>query len=260
MIKTVHFISFSPCGGTEKVSHAIARDISLPKKMHNITLSKNRENRIAFGEEDLVFLAFPVIGGRMPRFFGEFISILRGNGTPLVLVSVYGNRAYEGSFLDMDKGLRPNGFNPVAAIAAVAEHSLNPLAATGRPDADDAGKLAGFGCQALEKAQGGGGIAAPGKYPAWSLPPGIMPLFPETDADACTRCGACVGVCPNKAIPADSPDKTLLDKCIVCAACIKYCPAKARTIGFASPEIMKEMARHRDAMMLERKEPEMAAI
>lgn len=261
MIATVHFVSFSPCGGTERVNHAIARDISLPKKMYNITLPQNRTNALSFGKDDLVFLAFPVIGGHMPRFFAEFVSILRGNGTPAVLVSVYGNRAYEGSFLDMDKGIRPNGFTPIAAIAAIAEHSINPQAATGRPDKEDADKLAEFGRQALEKARNDGPeIAAPGAYPPWSLPPGIMPLFPKTDAGVCTSCGACVEVCPSNAIPANSPDKTLLDRCIVCGACVKYCPAKARTIGYASPEIMKEMARHRDAMMLERKEPVMAAI
>lgn len=257
MIKEAHFISFSPCGGTENVNQALRQGVSLPAREHNITLPQNRAQSRTFGRDDLVFLAFPVYGGHMPRFFAEFIAGLSGSDTPIAFVAVYGNRAYEGAFLDMDKALRPQGFRPIAAIAAIAEHSTVPTAATGRPDAEDADKLAEFARQTVAKAQAGGeAVAMPGEYPAWSLPPGALPLFPKTDADACTACGVCAAACPNSAIPADSPCDTDLAKCLVCAACIKYCPEKARSMGLSSPEVMQEMAKHR-ANMLMRKEPEL---
>lgn len=256
MIEKVFFISFSPCGGTEKVSEALGRDIDLPQEAVNITLSRNRKEDLVFSGGDLVFLAFPVYGGRMPRFFPDFIAKLHGNDTPVVLVAIYGNRAHEGAFLDMDAPVRAGGFRPVAAVAAIAQHSSFPLSAAGRPDGDDAETLAAFGRRALAKAQASGAaVALPGEYPAWSIPPGTAPpLFIRADTDACISCGACVRNCPNDAIPSDAPHETMRERCIVCAACVKRCPQKARSLALRDAEVKAEIAKHRDAM-LSRKEP-----
>jgi ferredoxin len=254
MITRVHFVSFSPCGGTEKVALCLSRDLPLPKQKYNITLPKFRSEIMSFGKDDLVFLAFPVYGGRMPLYFPSLISSLRGNDTPIVMVAVYGNRTYEGAFLDMHAAALANGFRPIAAIAAIAEHSGNPRFATGRPDAVDADVLAEFGLRALQKAQGGSEIIeAPGAYPQWKLPPG-MDVSLHTDLDACTACGLCVDVCPNGAIPSDAPQTTAADKCIACSACIKRCPQQARQVGNAKTK--KEFASHL-LHAVERKEPEL---
>lgn len=242
MIINTHLLSFSPCGGTENVVRALGRDIPLPKHEHNITLPQSRTQELHFTPNDFVVMGFPVYGGRMPLFFPSLIAHLKGTDTPLVMLAVYGNRGYEGAFLDMHTAVRINGFNPIAAVAAVAEHSCAPHIATGRPDADDREKLAQFGLRALHKAQTGKGtIAAPGAYPAWALPPGLD-IFPNTDMEVCTNCGHCIEVCPNGAIPVEAPHSTLTEKCIVCAACLKYCPARARRFGNAETE--KEYTAH----------------
>ena len=242
MIKNVHSICFSPCGGTEKVLKAVGRDIPLPKHEHNITLPRYRVQQSHFKADDLVVLGFPVYGGNMPLYFSSLIAHLKGADTPLVMVVVYGNREYEGAFLDMHEAVRANGFNPVAAIAAVAEHSAAPHIAAGRPDADDREKLSHFGLQALHKAQTSREtLVAPGAHRTWSLPSGLD-IFPRMDADACTDCGDCAEVCPNGAIPMDAPHDTITEKCIVCGACIKYCPSEARTFGNA--ETKREYASH----------------
>lgn len=46
----------------------------------------------------------------------------------------------------------------------------------------------------------------------------------------CICCGACVGVCPTRALTLVN-DEILFDKekCINCGACIKICPANAIT-------------------------------
>ena len=242
MISNIHLISFSPCGGTENVVKAIGRDIPLPKHEHNITLPKNRVQELRFTQSDLVIMGFPVYGGNMPLFFSSLIGHLKGTDTPLVMVAVYGNREYEGAFLDMHAGVTPNGFTPVAAIAAVAQHSAAPHIATGRPDADDREKLAAFGLQALHKAQTSKDtLAAPGAHRTWDMPAGVD-IFPNTNLDACTNCGLCAEVCPTGAVSADEAPATAKEKCIVCAACINYCPAKARRFGNA--DTMKEYASH----------------
>ena len=241
MITRMYSIYFSPCGGTEKVMQAIGRDIPLPKYEYNITLPQNRTGELRFSQDDLVIMGFPVYGGNMPRFFPSLIAHLKGADTSLIMVAVYGNREYEGAFLDMHEGVSPNGFIPVAAIAAVAQHSSAPHIATGRPDADDREKLAQFGLQALHKTHTGReALATPGAHRTWDLPAGID-IFPNTDLDACTNCGQCSKVCPMGAASTDGT-ATDRDKCIVCAACIKYCPASARRFGNA--ETKKEYASH----------------
>lgn len=241
-IKNVHLIYFSPCGGTENVVKALGRDIQLPKREYNLTLPQSRNQKLTFNSDDLVFMGFPVYGGHMPRFFPSLVAHLRGSDTPLVMVAVYGNREYEGAFLDMSEGVRANGFKPMAAIAAVAQHSSAPHIAAGRPDPDDRDKLAAFALKALHKAQGGSdNFSAPGAHRTWELPAG-MDIFPNTNPEACTNCGQCAEVCPMEAIAVDDPTATAKDKCIVCAACIKYCPAKARMFGNA--ETLKEYASH----------------
>jgi ferredoxin len=254
MIRNVHFVYFSPCGGTENVIKALERDISLPIQEHNITLPRGRARNSIFGRDELVFMGFPVYAGHMPRYFPSLIAHLKGTDTPAVLVSVYGNREYDGAFLDMHEAVRANGFKPVAAIAAIAEHSIFPELAANRPDADDKEKLAGYGVQALRKAENNADmIAAPGAVPTLDLPLEAV-VFPHTDAEACTKCGDCVRVCPNEAIPADAPETTLGDRCLFCAACVKYCPPKARMVG--TPETKKMIWSHlKDAVA--RKEAEL---
>ena len=57
-----------------------------------------------------------------------------------------------------------------------------------------------------------------------------------TYSSKCTACGACVGVCPQKAIEIAFKDgkpyaKTDRDLCTECGACIDICPAEAREIA-----------------------------
>lgn len=254
MVARVRFVSFSPCGGTEKVAAALGRDIALPKLFHSITLPKNRADILAFSGSDLVFLAFPVYGGRMPLYFPSIVSCLLGDDSPLVMVAVYGNRAYEGAFLDMHGTVLANGFKPIAAIAAVAEHSGSPMVATGRPDVDDTEKLSGFGVRVLRRAREGAQmVKIPGAYPEWRIPPNTD-LSLHTDPDVCTACGLCADVCPNAAIPVEAPQTTVIDKCIACSACIKYCPQKARRLGDAqTKKVFSSHLLH----AVERKEPEL---
>jgi L-aspartate semialdehyde sulfurtransferase ferredoxin len=48
--------------------------------------------------------------------------------------------------------------------------------------------------------------------------------------EKCVECGACVGVCPSKALTMESPDYLLefdVEKCVLCGLCVKACPVRA---------------------------------
>lgn len=229
-IETVHTVVFSPCGGTERVADALGRDIPLPVTGHNLTLPENRKDLLSFKSNELVILGFPVYGGRVPRNTAQIFDNLKGEDTPCVLAAVYGNRAYEGALLDLRAAASSRGFKPVAAVAAIAEHSVVPSVAAGRPDEDDIKLLAEFGLRILKRIEGGAAVLeAPGSYP--EAKPAGASIFPLTDPDSCTRCGVCAKVCPSGAIPAEDPLRTNEDDCLLCAACAKFCPAGARTLG-----------------------------
>lgn len=131
-----------------------------------------------------------------------------------MIAAVYGNRAYEDTLVQMQGYAQTGGFRVIAAISAVAEHSIIRKYATGRPDLNDYKELAEFGDQILEKAASG----------ALSTPvvPGNRPykkagadMIPKAD-DTCTACGLCAQKCPAGAI---SPDQLKLcdkSKCISC--------------------------------------------
>lgn len=89
------------------------------------------------------------------------------------------------------------GFQVIAAISAIAEHSIIHEYAAGRPNADDCKQLSVFGTKIFEKALSGSLAvpAIPGKRP-YKIQQRIC-----SSADShCTNCGLCAEKCPAQAI------------------------------------------------------------
>lgn len=65
----------------------------------------------------------------------------------------------------------------------------------------------------------------------------IQPLSQDVTRDEkrCTHCGACVTICPTRALVINS-DTRLVDfdpsKCIACELCVKACPPRAMKVKF----------------------------
>lgn len=218
-------IVFSPTGGTEKVAQIIGRAWSEIAVKIDLSDSKTVFTKCKIKEADMVLIAMPSFGGRAPAAAIERLKQIAGNGAKCTLVCVYGNRAYEDTLAEMEDAAKESGFRVIAAIAAVAEHSIIPQYAAGRPDASDERQLIGFANRISGKC--GDVMSVPGNRPYKKS--GGGGLVPKAAKD-CVKCGLCAEKCPVQAI---DPETFAADprKCISCMRCVKQCPRDARKVS-----------------------------
>lgn len=220
-------IVFSPTGGTRKAARIISRRWS--ENITEIDLSDCGIDfsKCAIDKEDRVLIAMPSFGGRAPAAAIERLKEISGNGAECTLICVYGNRAYEDTLAEMEDAAKESGFRVTAAVAAVAEHSIMPQYAAGRPDISDIKQLENFADQIA--ADTADTSAIPGNRPYKKA--GRVGLVPKAGKD-CTKCGVCAKNCPVQAV---DPIKFTADskKCISCMRCVKQCPEHARKVSSA---------------------------
>ncbi|MCI6434512.1 MAG: 4Fe-4S binding protein [Clostridiales bacterium] len=218
-------ITFSPTGGTEKVAHILGKQLGDNTVKIDLSDARTDFSQCVISEEDQVLVAMPSFGGRAPAVAIERLKQIAGNGAKCTLVCVYGNRAYEDTLVEMEDAAKECGFRVVAAVAAVAEHSILPQYATGRPDETDKAQLADFAAKIAGKDSE---IASlPGNRPYKKS--GGAGLVPKPSKD-CIKCGLCAEKCPVQAIdPASFAADPKL--CIGCMRCVKQCPGNARKVN-----------------------------
>ena len=160
-------IVFSPTGGTERASGYIANALEGETVAVDLTDSGLGFRTVAMTKEDVAVIAVPSYGGRVPAVAAERLGMMQGNGAQAVLVCVYGNRAYEDTLVELEDAAKGAGFRVIAAVSAIAEHSIVRQFAAGRPDAQDAVQLAGFADQIQQKISAGDASepAIPGNRP-----------------------------------------------------------------------------------------------
>ncbi len=220
-------IVFSPTGGTEKVANIIGKAWSGNAVKIDLSDPKTDFTKCEIKKENMVLIAMPSFGGRAPAAAIERLKQIAGNGVNCTLVCVYGNRDYEDTLVEMEDAAKESGFRVIAAIAAVAEHSIMPQYAAGRPNASDEAQLADFADRILQK--NGAATSIPGNRPYKKS--GGGGLVPKVTRD-CVKCGLCAEKCPVRAI---NPETLTADskKCISCMRCVKKCPHDARKVSGA---------------------------
>ena len=110
----------------------------------DLTDSKTDLGSLAFTPEDVVVIAVPSYGGRVPGTVVKRLRMMKGNGAKAILVCVYGNRAYEDTLVELQDATERAGCRIIAAVAAIAEHSIVRQYAAGRPDEQDQKQLREF--------------------------------------------------------------------------------------------------------------------
>lgn len=224
-------ITFSPTGGTKKISHIFSEILGSDGIAIDLMDRTLPFHTFVFHPNDVCVVAVPSFGGRLPEIAAARLKQLTGGGAKAVPIVVYGNRAYEDTLVELQDILTGAGFRCAAAVAAIAEHSIMHQFAQGRPDSRDRKELTSFAEQIREKLQNTedfGTLSLPGNRPYKKL--ATIPMTPAAGR-VCNRCGLCAVKCPVGAIPTENPSKTDSEKCISCMGCTAVCPAKARKVN-----------------------------
>lgn len=222
---------FSPTGGTKKTADILMTEWTSSAQLIDLSDPNDDFSKYSFQPEDVVLIALPSYGGRIPAPAAERLSQIRGNSAQCILLCVYGNRAYEDTLAEMEDISKKCGFRMIAALSAIAEHSIMHQFASGRPDALDEQQLKSFARTILTK------IKTVNSEPQFHLP-GNRPykkssgisLVP-TATKKCIGCGICAEQCPVQAISRQNAKNVDSKKCISCMRCVVQCPHSARKVN-----------------------------
>lgn len=223
-------IVFSPTGGTQKVSTALTDALEGDAIRVDLTDSKQNFHTVHLAQEDVAVISVPSYGGRVPAVAVERLTMLSGQGARAILVCVYGNRAYEDTLVELEDAAKQAGFRVIAAVAAIAEHSIARQFAAGRPDMQDGKQLSHFARKIQAKLSAGDSTepAIPGNRPyKKAAGAGMVP----NPTKKCIKCGICAVECPVQAIDKENPKKVDKKACISCMRCISVCPHSAREVN-----------------------------
>lgn len=232
-------IVFSPTGGTGKVAEIITNAWGLSVNKIDLTNAETDYSSLSLGKDDLAIIAVPSYGGRVPNLAVQRICNIKGNHIPCVIVCLYGNRAYEDTLVELNDISEKSDFKVIAAIAAIAEHSIMHQYAAGRPDTKDESELTSFAEKILEKINSDytefSTLQIPGNRPYKKS--GGASLVPKANND-CTNCGNCAKKCPAQAISKENLRVADSKKCISCMRCVVQCPYSARKVNEAMVSVV----------------------
>lgn len=248
-MENLNLVYYSPTGTTQKIVREIAQNMELTLiSENNIAINKTK-SITKINDNHLTIIGSPVYGGRLPITTIETLKQFQSNQAPVVIVVVYGNRAYDDALLELKDIVSDGGFKIIAAAAFIGEHSYSsndkPIAKN-RPDKQDLKKCKDFAKLITEKIKSIKNlnklpeIDIPGNYPykdRKQLPANVHPI---TDIDRCTLSGICADSCPSNAISINETVITNGDLCTLCCACVKNCPEKARIFDNPTANKMKD--------------------
>lgn len=245
-LNQVWAVYFSGTGTTrrtvERIAGGIASRLELPVETVNFSRPSVRQERLRFGETDLVVLGTPVYAGRVPNVLLPFLKEnVMGGGALAVPVVLFGNRNYDDALIELRNILIADGLHPIAAGAFVGEHSFSRELGAGRPNAGDEALMDELAARTAEltaawETAPQTPVTVRGQEPIRPYytprdragnPINILKVKPKTDMSRCGGCGLCAEICPMGSI--DLVDVSQVQGiCIKCCACVKGCPSGAK--------------------------------
>lgn len=230
----IYALYFSPTGGTKKVLNILISSWECEKKYIDLSDEENSLSHISFKNNDVLVVAVPSFSGRVPQFVIPKLQEFHGDGIKTILITTYGNRAFDDTLLELKDTLQSRGFLCTCAVAAVTRHSILPEYGKGRPDVVDIEELKQFSVQCKEVIENSTStVQVTGNRPYRNYVP--IPIKPKAKKQ-CIQCGLCYQKCPVHAIKPDNFRVCDKSKCISCLQCVAVCPKKARKIN---PLILK---------------------
>lgn len=189
-------IVFSPTDGTEKVSGLVTGTLDGNIVTVDLTDSGLDFHGVSMAKGDVAVISVPSYAGRVPAVAVERLGMVRGNGARAVLVCVYGGRAFEDTLIELEDVAKRAGFRVVAAVSAIAEHSVARQFAAGRPDAQDVAQLSEFAQRIRQKLLDGAASepSIPGNRP-YKQAGGHSMVPPCNGGLRLLRCLRCVAPC-----------------------------------------------------------------
>lgn len=226
----INLIYFSATGTTAKIVDAIAEGTDIAERT-TCKIINCPQDIVSIPNDELVVFGVPVFSGRVPEIAKTALNKIKGNNTYAIIVCVYGNREFDDALLELRNIVTENGFKTISAAAFIAQHSIFPTVAQGRPDTNDLQMAKDFGKRSMESlgSETSTELHIQGNNPYREVKK--IPLTPKTSKSKCNKCGLCAKRCPVQAI--DSKNPSMVDKqlCILCAHCIFICPQKAKHFG-----------------------------
>ena len=215
----------SPTGTSVNAALLLAKAISDDVELIDQTSYASRGKEIEFDQDDLVVLVAPTYGGQIPAVDNLWTN-LKGNDTPCIVASCFGNRACEMGLVNTQDIVKNNGFKVIGGIKLITQHTTGGMLGRGRPDIKDQEEIAAF-AEKIQAKLASGSIEAitiegePDSAVFQKYPIGTIFLSSAQKVyveENCAHCGTCAAECTAGAI--DS--KTLEineDVCVHCQRC-----------------------------------------
>lgn len=122
---TTYCLHFSPCGSIK--SYAMEMADAIDSSYVSFDLTRSDLSIPVLKKDDIIVVAVPVYGGRVPKVFAERLSRRKGCCNKAISAVVYDNRAYDDALLELNDILLPMEMIPVASGAFLARHVLHPF-------------------------------------------------------------------------------------------------------------------------------------
>lgn len=228
-------IYFSATSHTEKVVKFLGKQFD-DENQEIIDLSRIDLSHYDIKKEELCIIGVPSYGGRIPNIVVERFKHIQAHQTPIILVVTYGNRNYDDAIVELKDMVEEQGFQPIAAMAIVCEHSIVNHFAKGRPNQKDYEELVCFS-KKIKQNLNNHLSQVPGKRPY--KPYHVVPIQMEVTSQ-CNGCGLCARKCPKQAIDIKNPHIVDEKKCLSCMRCVSICPRHARKCSQEKLEALKE--------------------